>query len=152
ALFLESVGCGMLQGFLYSKPLALDMVIQHFKDGIGIPREPLDEAYYWDAISKIDLYSLSMSGGGRVFENESASNLPAGVLELRGGVWRFVRFNEPYREFLIDVGRVLETAAVFIGARIANYKLLGGLEYASTHDALTNQKPFSFGATAGSIR
>ena len=104
ALFLESVGCGMLQGFLYSKPLALDMVIQHFKDNIGIPREPLDEVHYWDAISKIDLYSLSMSGGGRVFENESVSNLPAGVLELRGGVWRFVRFNEPYREFLIDVG------------------------------------------------
>lgn len=104
ALFLESVGCGMLQGYYYSRPLPLETVVDHFKYGKSIPREPLGEKDYWDAISKIDLYSLSMGIGGRAFEEESVSDAPAGVLELRDGIWRFLRINDSYREFLVNVG------------------------------------------------
>ena len=100
ARFLESVGCGMLQGYYYSKPLALDVVMDHFKDGLGIPRENYDEVAYWNLISNYDIENPESNVEGRTVDGSLISEFPAGVMELRDGVWYYIRTNRALREFL----------------------------------------------------
>lgn len=104
ANLLASIGCGMQQGFFYSEPLPLDVMMDQFEKSLGIPREPLEEEEYWNAVGKVNLYRLAIGGSGPDIEKASISGYPAGVLELREGVWRFLRVNRPYRDFLVEAG------------------------------------------------
>ncbi len=103
AELLEGAGCGMLQGYLYSRPLPLVAVMGRFLDGIGIRREDLMEADYWDAIAKVNLRQLSQGDFNRTFEG-TWREYPAGIIEQRADGWRFLRVNDAYRSFLEDVG------------------------------------------------
>ena len=61
-----------------------------------------------------------------------------GVQLLHGGeVLGYLSVNDYQLEAGLDIKRVLDTVAAFIGARMANQRLINKLEYTSTHDSLT---------------
>jgi len=104
ALFLESVGCSMLQGYFYTKPLALDEIIDHFHAGIGIPRESVSEMEYWKAVGNFNLNDPAANVEGRSIDGSLIQEFPAGIIERRDSEWRCVRANRSFREFLDDKG------------------------------------------------
>lgn len=106
ALFLEGVGCDMLQGFFYSRALPLEVVADHALKGLGMTRENLAEAAYWDAVDSIDLIDPVAHVNGRSVDGMPLSEFPAGVMEHRGGVWSVLRANKSFRDFL-DRGGIL---------------------------------------------
>ncbi len=106
ALILESVGCDMLQGYLYSRPLPLETIMEHFRDGLGIVREDISELPYWETVGLADLIDPVSNVDGRAVDGSRISEFPAGVMELRGETWRLLRSNRAYREFLDRGGAI----------------------------------------------
>ena len=109
ALFLEAIGCDMLQGFLYTRPLPLEEVNGRFFDGIGIRREDPAESEYWKAVGAVDLVDPLNNVDGRAVDGSRLSEFPASVMERRDGEWIVARANRAFREFL-DKGGVLPLA------------------------------------------
>ena len=108
AVFLEETGCGMLQGYYYTKPLPLDVIMDHFEDGLGLPRENLGEASYWSIVSEFELNDPSANTEGASVDGSSMLEFPAGIIEKRDGEWRFVRLNRSFKEFLAERGVALK--------------------------------------------
>ena len=100
---IEDAGCGMMQGYLYSRPLPLTVVMKRFLDGIGIQREDMAEAKYWNAVSKVNLIQLAKGDLNEAFDGVWRE-FPAGVIEQRAGSWRVLRANSSYRTFLAQAG------------------------------------------------
>ena len=100
AAFLESIGCDMLQGYLFSSPNPLDEVARRFYDGVGLPREDHDEEPYWNAVSRLSLTDFSEYDEGQGIDGISISEFPAGVFEVRNGAWYVLRDNRPFTDFL----------------------------------------------------
>ena len=104
AVFLESIGCDMLQGYYFATPRAVDSVIRRLLAGKGLVRESVSEYSYWNKIGAIDLADPVSNVDGRSVDGTPLRELPASVMELRDGSWRLVRANTPYREFLDRYG------------------------------------------------
>ena len=104
AAFLKSAGCGMLQGYHFSRPLPLEDVVEHFKSGIGIAREDLREADYWTSVDKVNLTELAMGDARWETDEHHGMEYPCGVLEVRDGEWRVLRSYGTYWKFLEEVG------------------------------------------------
>ena len=70
--------------------------------------------------------------------NSSGVERLMGVQMLHDGeIIGYLSANNYRLEEGFDIKRVLDTVAAFIGARMANHRLVGKLEYASSHDSLT---------------
>ena len=106
ALFLESIGCDMVQGYYYTRPLPLEQVIERFSAGQSPMREKSQEFDYWNEIGAVDLLDPLSNVEGRSADGSRLTEFPAGVMEERDGEWRVVRANAAYREFL-DRGNVV---------------------------------------------
>ena len=100
ASFLESIGCDMLQGYLFSPPRALDQIALALGTPHDIVRELREEEAYWNALCNISLTDFSEYDDGQGIKGVSISEFPAGVLELRDGEWFVVRDNRSFGEFL----------------------------------------------------
>ncbi|MBR3317490.1 MAG: EAL domain-containing protein [Atopobiaceae bacterium] len=103
AEFLSSIGCDMLQGYFYARPNSLQDIISHKGKSDDMRRESFEEARYWNEVS---LTSFSNVGAK---ENRSSdwaplTELPTAILEERNRSWRILRANDPYIEFLRNVG------------------------------------------------
>ena len=103
ALYLESIGCDMLQGFFFIAPQPLENVIGRF-ERFHSPREELVEGLYWSTIGSFDLSNPAANMEGRSVDGSPIAEFPAGILERREETWRFVRTNEALRDFLDRVG------------------------------------------------
>ena len=104
ASFLESIGCDMLQGYLFSSPNPLSVVAQRFYDGVGLPREDHAEESYWNEISRASLTDFSEYDDGQGADGITLSEFPAGVFERRNGTWYVLRENRPFTDFLSRKG------------------------------------------------
>lgn len=103
AMFLQSAGCDMLQGYLLSRPHPIEDILDSRDRS---PRELPEETAYWDTIGRLlldDLYTVQTGGGT---DSASSRKLPAGIVEMRGSEWRVLRANDSYRAFLDDAGLV----------------------------------------------
>ncbi len=106
ASFLESIGCDMLQGYLFSPPRSLEQIAQATGTPRNITREPREEEPYWNATCNLSLTDFSEYDDGQGIEGISISEFPAGVLEVRGDEWFVVRDNRSFGEFLESTGIV----------------------------------------------
>ena len=106
ALFLEGIGCDMLQGFYYTQPLPLEVIVDEAaKDG-DMVRERRDESAYWGAIGKLDVANPTANVDELAADGSKLAEFPAGVMERRGEEWRLVRANGAYRSFLDRGGAI----------------------------------------------
>lgn len=98
--FLREIGCDKIQGYFYSKPQPLENVITQYHNGTGIGVENIDEADYYDVVSKSSLKDPMASSDYDKFINEYFSAVPVGIIEVRDGKYYVLRHNRPYGDFL----------------------------------------------------
>ena len=101
--FLRAVGCAKLQGYYYCRPIPLEVIYHRYKTGTQIGFENPDEAAYYEAMGRINLYDLSFVANRdeHIFRS-TFETLPMGVIEFspEGEHIRFARSNESFRFFL----------------------------------------------------
>ena len=100
---LRKLGCEKLQGFLFSKPISLDNLLQWASSNGAIQYESVKEASYYEAIGSIDLNGLSPADTGRE-ASALSDHTPAGVLEYRSRTFACVRGNDSFYPLLQDLG------------------------------------------------
>ena len=100
--FLQEIGCGKLQGFLFGQPASPEFLMERFRAGeLKIGYENLAEVPYYEAIGKVNLYDLGVIGDEEADADRHFFNtLPMGIIEVREGLTRFVRSNQSYRDFV----------------------------------------------------
>ncbi len=98
---LASMGCDMLQGFLFSRPQPVVSTSHDVRTGSYDLLEPSEEASYWNAVSSVSLADLASNGEGKGVSETSVSSLPVGVLERRKGAWRMLRLNDSLEDLLV---------------------------------------------------
>lgn len=116
--FLERIGCDLLQGYYFTKPLPIEAVLARVEAHDGLPREALSERLYWDTVSSINLEDLSSTDDMRDAEGVVLSEFPAGVVECRQGTWRVLRANESYADFLHASGLLDGCTSINVGSSI----------------------------------
>ena len=108
--FLRSIGCEMLQGFYYSKPMDSAMYIDYLTNS-GISVEKMSEHKYWDTIGQLNFlspdplrdsaYSAATDMDATLFQ-ESSSALA--LIEIIDGKVRIHYANKAYRDAIKKVG------------------------------------------------
>ena len=100
--FLYEIGCSKVQGYYFSKPIPLEEITKRYKTGRQIGYENPEQSKYFETIGRLNLYDLSVmnkgEGGGEL--RNAFNTVPMGLIEIRGGVTRFVRSNASYRRFI----------------------------------------------------
>ncbi len=61
AQFLKDIGCTLLQGYYFCKPIPYEDILDRYDKGIQIGFENPDEAGYYIQLGNVNLYNLSMS-------------------------------------------------------------------------------------------
>ena len=104
--FLEGIGCSLLQGFYFSRPIPLSEVVAIATSPQANTRERREEFEYWNEVDAVDLVDPTSHVEGRAVDGTQLSEFPAGVMEVRGDTWRLLRSNRAYREFLDNGGAI----------------------------------------------
>ena len=109
-LFLRNIGCEMLQGYYYSKPMDSSMYIDYLTNS-GIKVEKMSEHKYWDIIGQVNFlspdplrdssYSTATDIDTTLFQ-ESSSALA--LIEICDGNVRIHYANKAYRDAIKKVG------------------------------------------------
>lgn len=99
--FLQEIGCSKLQGYYFCKPIPLEKILERYKDGRQIGFENPEESYYFETISRVNLFDLSVLSN----EDESTfqnyfNTIPMGIMEIKGTQLRIARSNQSYRDFM----------------------------------------------------
>lgn len=104
ASFLHEVGCTMMQGYYFCRPITLDQILERYRKGVQIGFENPDESDYYAAIGKVNLYDLT------VFSNDDEeafehyfNTIPMAILESSAEYYKLVRCNSSYRGFLVKM-------------------------------------------------
>ena len=99
--FLREVGCSMLQGYFYTKPLPLEAVFKRYEDGTAIGFENPEESGYYAAVGRVNLYDLSsvIREGDESF-GHYFDTLPMAVIEATDDRFVITRCNKSYRDFV----------------------------------------------------
>ncbi len=99
--FLTTVGCTMLQGFYYSKPISLSEIIDRTKKKNHIDYENPAETGYYAELGKVSLYDLAVSRGDD--KDGSLRNYfdtwPMAIVEVRDESFTVVRCSESFFKF-----------------------------------------------------
>ena len=99
--FLREIGCSKLQGFFYAKPMPMEEILRRYDTGTAIGFENPDEANYFDAIGRINLFDLAViAKGDEDTLQHYFSTVPMAIIEVRGNKSRFTRSNQAYRDFM----------------------------------------------------
>ena len=98
--FLREIGCSKLQGYYYSRPIPFDAIREMHKSSTLIENENPEESDYYESIGKVNLFDFGVVAN----EDDNAlqntfSNIPIAVLEVRDGEARYVRNNRAYQDF-----------------------------------------------------
>lgn len=59
--FLRDIGCTMLQGYYFCKPISFEEILARYKEGKQIGFENPDEADYYTQLGNVNLYNLPIS-------------------------------------------------------------------------------------------
>ena len=99
--FLQEVGCSKLQGYYYSRPIPLEMIMERHRTGVRVEAENPAESGYYDSISRVNLYDLGVVANEEADAlHNSFSTLPMGIVEVLGDSSCFTRSNQSYRDFI----------------------------------------------------
>ncbi|MBR3235568.1 MAG: EAL domain-containing protein [Atopobiaceae bacterium] len=112
--FLREIGCTKLQGYFYSKPHSLDGILERYRNGTQIGIENPDEADYFTAVGRINLYDMTSIAREEqdTFEHYF-DMLPMAVYEVDDKDYSVLRCNQSYRDFMERV-----FGGLMVGVRI----------------------------------
>ena len=97
--FLQEIGCSMLQGYYFSRPIDLEHLLLRYERGEQIGYENILESQYYETISRINFYDPSVIAREEesLFQNYFSA-MPMVVMEVRERKIRFLRSNQSYRD------------------------------------------------------
>ena len=96
---LRKLGCEKLQGYLFSRPAALENLMEWVSSSDAIQYESAKEASYYDAIGSLDLNALSAPDMSPL-----PGGTPVGVLEYRNGTFSCLRGADAFYQSLQELG------------------------------------------------
>lgn len=101
--FLQEIGCSKMQGYYFCKPIPLEKILERYKEGRQIGFENPEESFYFETISRVNLFDLTLltnkSEDEYTFQNYF-NTIPMGIIEIKGNQSRIVRSNQSYRDFM----------------------------------------------------
>ena len=110
--FLRRIGCNKMQGYFFTKPNPLEVILERYKTGIAIGFENPAEAQYYSALGRVNLYDLStITRGDEEVVGKYFDVLPMSLVECVEGGFMVSRCNGSYYQFIEKVigdGRVGE--------------------------------------------
>ncbi|SFD01835.1 bifunctional diguanylate cyclase/phosphodiesterase [Butyrivibrio sp. YAB3001] len=98
--FFKEIGCAMLQGYYYCKPISADQVFERYNSGTQIGFENPDESEYYSIVSKVSLNDLSFTKSDDSAQNDYFDALPIAILETDQDIIRITRCNRNFKMFL----------------------------------------------------
>ena len=99
AEFLREIGCTKLQGYYYCKPIPPEEILERNRKGEQIGYENPDEASYYEAIGRINLYDVSGIGREEADLQEYFDTIPMSIVEFNGSFYDIIRESRSFREF-----------------------------------------------------
>jgi EAL domain-containing protein (putative c-di-GMP-specific phosphodiesterase class I) len=63
--FLQEIGCSKMQGYYFCKPIPLQQIFERYKEGRQIGFENPEESSYFETISRVNLFDLSLLANKR---------------------------------------------------------------------------------------
>ncbi len=102
--FLQEVGCTMMQGYYFCRPIPMDAILERYRSGTQIGFENPDESDYYEAIGKINLYDLAILSNDdeEVFEHYF-NTIPMAIVESTDEAFMLVRCNTTYRSLMVKL-------------------------------------------------
>ncbi|SFD05353.1 EAL domain-containing protein [Butyrivibrio sp. YAB3001] len=100
--FLNDIGCTMLQGFYFCKPLSLAEIIERYKQGIQIGFENPEESEYYALLGKVNLYNLSISSTDDNQCTDYFDTWPMVMVECANEKLSVVRANMTFKKYIKD--------------------------------------------------
>ena len=101
--FLQEIGCSKMQGYYFCKPVPLEKILERYKEGRQIGFENPEESFYFETISRVNLFDLTLltnkSEDEYTFQNYF-NTIPMGIIEIKGNQSRIARSNQSYRDFM----------------------------------------------------
>ena len=101
--FLQEIGCSKMQGYYFCKPIPLEKILERYKEGRQIGFENPEESFYFETISRVNLFDLTLltnkSEDEYTFQNYF-NTIPMGIIEIKGNQSRIARSNQSYRDFM----------------------------------------------------
>ncbi len=98
--FLYEIGCSKVQGYYYCRPVPLDEIMNRYETGRQIGYENPEESSYFETIGRLNMYDPSVLSKEEDSLFSAFSSIPMGIIEVRGDSTRFIRSNQPYRDFI----------------------------------------------------
>ncbi len=97
--FLKDIGCTILQGFYFSKPNPLEVVVERYKNSSQIIFENPKESDYYAHLGKVNLYSLSLSSTDNDAIHDYFDIWPMVMVECREDSLSIVRANITFKNY-----------------------------------------------------
>ena len=101
--FLREIGCSKMQGYYFCKPIPLEKILERYKEGRQIGFENPEESSYFETISRVNLFDLSLlvnkGEEDNTFQNYF-NTIPMAIMEIKGDQARIARSNQSYRDFI----------------------------------------------------
>ena len=100
--FLQEIGCSKLQGYYFSKPVSRAEIRQRHQNGTQIGHENPEEAAYFEAIGRVNLFDLGViADSGESALRDYYNTVPMAIIEIKDGKSRITRSNQSYRDFMM---------------------------------------------------
>lgn len=99
--FLKEIGCDKVQGLLYSSPNPIEEIILRYRLGVGLQREKMEEADYYDKIGQASLDDPNFNSDTATKIAQHFTGIGVGIMEYIGDdKYRILRVNKSYRNYL----------------------------------------------------
>ena len=101
--FLNRIGCDKAQGYLYSKPIPMETILDCYEHGRGIRQEDPAQAEYYTTVGTTNLGDPAVIRSGALELNPTPDTVPMAVLEKNGDRLSLLRCNRSYGEYLRQI-------------------------------------------------
>lgn len=99
--FLRAIGCDKIQGFFYSKPVPLDVILEWYRKELAIELENLQESDYYTQVGTINLNDPELLDHSEAENSQVYLNrVPMCIMEREGDKLTVIRSNQAYDRFL----------------------------------------------------
>ena len=99
--FLRSIGCEMIQGYLFSRP----QPGLHHRNGENLVMESLADRTYFESIGRVNLLSQQTAEAVSPTNGDpELHGMPLSIVEWNGSRVEFFTMNEAYQHYLHDKG------------------------------------------------
>ena len=99
--FLREIGCTMMQGYYFCRPIPFEKILERYQKGIQIGFENPEESGYYAAVGKVNLYDLAiLSNDDQVSFEHYFNTVPMAIVETQNERCKVLRCNNTFRVFM----------------------------------------------------